>query len=86
MLPRVIGFNALFNPKQSLAMKKLQFISIILFAISFGTYLLWRFVLPLPDWCMRAAGILMLVTIFTSVFSSVRINLTKNNTQKGHKK
>lgn len=86
MLPRVIGFNALFNPKQSLAMKKLQFISIILFAISFGTYLLWRFVLPLPDWCMRAAGIVMLVTIFTSVFSSVRLSLTKNNTQKGSKK
>ena len=67
-------------------MKKLQLISWILLAISFGTFLVWRFVLPLPDWCMRAAGIVMLVTIFTSVFSSVRINLTKNNTQKGDKK
>ena len=68
------------------SMKKLQLISWILFAISFGTFLVWRFVLPLPDWCMRAAGIVMLVTIFTSVFSSVRLNLTKNNAQKGDKK
>lgn len=67
-------------------MKKLQLISWILLAISFGTFLVWRFVLPLPDWCMRAAGILMLVTIFTSVFSSVRLSLTKNNAQKGDKK
>ena len=74
------------NQVQHTTMKKLQLISIILFAISFGTYLVWRFMLPLPDWCMRAAGILMLVTIFTSVFSSVRINLTKNNAQKGDKK
>ena len=74
------------NQVQHTTMKKLQLISIILFAISFGTFLVWRFVLPLPDWCMRAAGIVMLVTIFTSVFSSVRINLTKNNTQKGDKK
>ena len=67
-------------------MKKLQLISWILLAISFGTFLVWRFLLPLPDWCMRAAGIVMLVTIFTSVFSSVRLSLTKNNTQKGDKK
>ena len=68
------------------SMKKLQLISWILLAISFGTFLVWRFVLPLPDWCMRAAGIVMLITIFTSVFSSVRLHLTKNNTQKGDKK
>jgi len=67
-------------------MKKLQLISWILLAISFGTFLVWRFLFPLPDWCMRAAGIVMLVTIFTSVFSSVRLSLTKNNTQKGSKK
>ncbi|MDD3479527.1 MAG: hypothetical protein PHI42_03985 [Paludibacteraceae bacterium] len=67
-------------------MKKLQLISWILLAISFGTFLVWRFLLPLPDWCMRAAGIVMLVTIFTSVFSSVRLSLTKNNAQKGDKK
>ena len=67
-------------------MKKLQLISIILFTISFGTFLVWRFALPLPDWYMRAAGIVMLITIFTSVFSSVRLSLTKNNAQKGDKK
>ena len=67
-------------------MKKLQLISWILLAISFGTFLVWRFMLPLPDWCMRSAGIVMLITIFTSVFSSVRLSLTKNNAQKGDKK
>jgi len=53
-------------------MRKLQVISIIIFIISLAGFVLWRFVIPLPDWFARITGIIMLVSIFTTIFSSVR--------------
>jgi len=58
-------------------MKKLRIVSIIALGLSVAGFLLWRFVLPLPDWFVRVTGVLMLAAIFTAVFSSVKIGMSK---------
>jgi uncharacterized membrane protein YeiB len=58
-------------------MKKLQMISVILFFVTVAGFILWRFVVPFPDWLVRVNGVLMLITIFTAVFSTVRITMGK---------
>jgi len=58
-------------------MKKLRIFGMVTLIVSIIGFILWRFVLPLPDWFMRAVGILMLVSIVTTVFSAVRISLAE---------
>lgn len=58
-------------------MRKMRIISIIFLIITIIGYILWRFVGLLPDWTVRVFGVLMLISIFTSVFSSVKISMSK---------
>jgi hypothetical protein len=58
-------------------MKKLRMVSIIMASISLGGFILWRFVIPFPDWLVRVNGVLMLVAIFTAVFSSMKIAMSR---------
>jgi len=59
-------------------MRILRIVSIVLLVITLAGFILWRFVIPFPAWLVRVNGILMLITIFTSVYSAVR--LTKHKT------
>jgi len=36
-----------------------------------------RFVVPFSDWLVRVFGILLLISIFTTVFSTVKMSATK---------
>ena len=58
-------------------MKKLRIFGMVTLIASVIGFILWRFVLPLPDWFMRVVGVLMLVSIVTTVFSAVRISLAE---------
>ncbi|MDD2245328.1 MAG: hypothetical protein PHR13_12070 [Dysgonamonadaceae bacterium] len=59
-------------------MKRLQITSMITLVIGIICILLWRFVLPEPsDWLLRIPGLIILISIFTLVFSSVRLNMNK---------
>ena len=58
-------------------MKKLQIISIIVLGVTLLGFIVWRFVVPLPDWLVRVVGILMLASIFTTVFSTMKIAAAK---------
>ncbi len=56
-------------------MKRLQITSMITIVIGIICILLWRFVLPEPaDWLLRIPGLFILISIFTLVFSTVRLN------------
>ena len=57
-------------------MGKLRIVSIIILFISILGLILWRFV-QFPDWLVRVNGILMLISVFTTVFSSVKIAMSK---------
>jgi len=58
-------------------MKKLQVISIIVLIISVVGFMIWRFAVPFSDWFVRVIGVLMLVSIFMTVFSTVKITMVK---------
>ena len=57
-------------------MGKLRIVSIIILFISIVGLILWRFV-QFPDWLVCVNGILMLISVFTTVFSSVKIAMSK---------
>jgi len=54
-------------------MKKLKLISIIVLVITVIVLILWRFFVSFPDWSVRVFGIIMLASIFTTIFSTVNI-------------
>lgn len=58
-------------------MKKLQIISFLVLIITVIGSILRKFVFIFPDWMIRGIGILMLVSIFTMVFSSRRLQSAK---------
>ena len=58
-------------------MKALRIVGIIILVIAIAGFVLWRFIVPFPDWLVRVNGVLMLVALFTTVFSSVRIANSK---------
>lgn len=58
-------------------MKKFRAISIAVLILCIAGLLMWRFVVPFPDWLVRAVGILSLVSIFTTVFSTVKMFANK---------
>lgn len=61
-------------------MKKLQIISTVILLITIVLFLLWRFVVPFPDWLVRVNCVLMMMAaIFTTVFSTVRVKLNFPN-------
>lgn len=63
-------------------MKKLRIISFFLLAAALLGFLLWRFLLSVPDWFVRADGVLMLAAISSAVFSSVRLHREKKESGK----
>ncbi len=58
-------------------MKKLQIISTLVLIISIASFIIWRFAVPFPDWVVREVGIFMLVSMFMTVFSTVKITAAK---------
>ena len=54
-------------------MKRLQVTSMIILVIGIICFLLWRFILLVPDWVVRVNGIILLISIFAVMFSSVRL-------------
>lgn len=61
-------------------MKKVKMISSIVLVISMILLVLWRFVIPFPDWAVRIIGIVMLGSIVTVMYSSVKVGMRKNDT------
>lgn len=56
-------------------MKRLQITSMIILVIGIICTLLWRFVFPEPtDWFLRIIGLFILISIFTLVFSTIRLD------------
>lgn len=53
-------------------MKRVQIGSLIVLVITIISLVLGRFAFPFPDWLVRFVGILMLISIFSLVFSTVR--------------
>lgn len=58
-------------------MRKLQMTSKIVILTGIICILLWRFVLPVPDWVVRFTGAFLLISVFAMVFSSVRLHYKK---------
>lgn len=59
-------------------MKKLQIVSITVLVITIIGFMVWRLFVPFPDWLIRVDGILMLVSIFTAVFSTIKITAKRH--------
>lgn len=56
-------------------MKKLQSVSLAALGLSVLLWTAGRIFLPLPDWTVRANGVVMLIAMALLVFSSVRLSL-----------
>ena len=56
-------------------MKKLQFVSLTVLGLSVILWTAGRVLFPLPDWAVRANGVVMLIAMAALVFSSVRLNI-----------
>lgn len=56
-------------------MKKLQAVSLIVLALSVILWTAGRILSPLPDWVVRANGVVMLIAMALLVFSSIRLRM-----------
>lgn len=56
-------------------MKKLQLVSLTVLGLSVILWTAGRMFFPLPDWAVRANGVVMLIAMALLVFSSVRLRL-----------
>lgn len=56
-------------------MKKLQMVSPIVLGLSVILWTVGRMFLPLPDWTVRANGVVMLLAMALLVFASVRLKI-----------
>lgn len=56
-------------------MKKLQFVSFVVLDLSVILWTAGRIFFPLPDWAVRANGVVMLIAMAALVFSSVRLKI-----------
>lgn len=56
-------------------MKKLQFVSFVVLDLSVILWTADRIFFPLPDWAVRANGVVMLIAMAALVFSSVRLKI-----------
>ena len=54
-------------------MKKLQLASLVVLGLSVILWTAGRIFFPLPDWAVRANGVVMMVTMALLAFSSVRL-------------
>ncbi len=56
-------------------MKKLQIVSFVILMLSVILWTAGRMLSPLPDWTVRANGVVMLIAMALLVFSSVRLRI-----------
>ena len=56
-------------------MKKLQIVSFVILMLSVILWMAGRMLSPLPDWTVRANGVVMLTAMALLVFSSVRLRI-----------
>lgn len=56
-------------------MKKLQSISLVVLGLSVILWTAGRMFFPLPDWAVRANGVVMMAAMALLVFSSVRLSI-----------
>ncbi len=56
-------------------MKKLRFVSLVVLSLSVILWTAGRIFFPLPDWAVRANGVIMLIAMASLVFSSVRLRI-----------
>jgi len=56
-------------------MKKLRFVSLLTLASSVLLWTAGRILFTLPDWAVRANGVVMLTAMALLVFSSVRLRI-----------
>ena len=56
-------------------MKKLRFVSLVVLSLSVIRWTGGRIFFPLPDWAVRANGVIMLIAMASLVFSSVRLKI-----------
>jgi len=56
-------------------MKKLRFVSLLTLASSVLLWTAGRILFTLPDWAVRANGVVMLISMSLLVFSSVRLRI-----------
>ena len=54
-------------------MKKLQFVSLFVLFLSVLLWTAGRTILPLPDWAVRANGVIQMITLAALAFSTVRL-------------
>lgn len=56
-------------------MKKLQTVSLVVLGLSVILWTVGRIFFPLPDWAVRANGVVMMAAMALLVFSSVRLSI-----------
>ena len=56
-------------------MKKLQMVSLTVLGLSVILWTAGRILFTLPDWAVRANGVVMMIAMALLVFSSVRIGI-----------
>lgn len=56
-------------------MKKLQSVSLVVLGLSVILWTAGRIFFPLPDWAVRANGVVMMAAMALLVFASVRLSI-----------
>ena len=59
-------------------MKKLQIVSLMVLVLSVVLWTAGRIFFTLPDWVVRANGVIMMAAMVVLVFASVRLSLGKS--------
>ena len=58
-------------------MKRMQTIGMGMLVITLACMAVHLWVTPLPDWAVRLNGVVMILAIFVTVFSAVRLRMTR---------
>ena len=56
-------------------MKKIQTVSLVVLGLSVILWTAGRIFFPLPDWAVRANGVVMMAAMALLVFASVRLSI-----------
>ena len=58
-------------------MKRMRTIGMGMLVITLACMAVHLWVTPLPDWAVRLNGVVMILAIFVTVFSAVRLRMTR---------
>ena len=58
-------------------MRKTQAVSLLLLIVTLAVMAVDRFAVPLPDWTVRTAGVVMMLALVCTSYSIVRGNMEK---------